>query len=322
MGERDDPDKLSWYGQDLLEASSRHYPPVLPARWETAAVPWMQLMHVAALAYDRVWTPPFEPGVPDEVRFWGGTPVEVAMSVMALGAIQKDESLRTHSIRLLFGITFNDEDAKKWLYKVLGSKRNDRANVALSSMAAAIAQQWNKNATVVLPSREALNEEYSPGDLRTVVSLLSGAAVPDSSSLTWEQVLELRHDEDSRNSYRRFVHWLDATMVGKSPKFVADEIALKLDDYRRALSKHGVKTVAGVLTRMLDPRWAAYASMAGGGLLAAGQEFWVAVSAFAVIGCSLTVSVADAMIERTNVRHEHGDIAFVHQLAEKGAADK
>jgi hypothetical protein len=81
----------------------------------------------------------------------------------------------------------------------------------------------------------------------------------------------------------------------------------------------GVRTVTGALTRMFDPRWVASASAAGVGFTAVGQEFWAAVSAALVIGSAVTVSVAEALIQKDDViAGDHSEIAFVHQIQEKG----
>jgi hypothetical protein len=172
--------------------------------------------------------------------------------------------------------------------------------------------------TVVYPTDEDMNRQYEPGNKPTVIATLAGVLAPEPGHLTWEQVLELRHDEASRKAYRRFVHWLDAEMVGKSPAFIADEIGSKRDAYERALKKHGVKSIAGVLSRMFEPKWVASATAAGLGLSAAGQEYWGAVSAATVIGSALTVSVVETMLGREDVTNgDNSEIAFVHDVVTK-----
>jgi hypothetical protein len=105
----EDREKGLFYARDFLKAANTE-PVIIPARGETAAVPWMNLMTVTALAYDRVWMPPFEPAVPDEVRLWGGTAIEHTMALMALGAINGgNEGLVKHTIRTAFGIAEIDE---------------------------------------------------------------------------------------------------------------------------------------------------------------------------------------------------------------------
>jgi hypothetical protein len=70
--------------------------------------------------------------------------------------------------------------------------------------------------------------------------------------ITWDQVIELRRDKESRKKYRRFLHWLDKEMIGKSQAFIEDEIAQRLEDYKSALKKQGIKTVIGTIEEILS----------------------------------------------------------------------
>jgi len=69
--------------------------------------------------------------------------------------------------------------------------------------------------------------------------------------LHWHQVLEIRQDEKSLESIKRFKRWLNADFVGKSESEIIESIEESIDDYRFAMKKHGVITTVGSLSTLL-----------------------------------------------------------------------
>ena len=324
-----DPEQLAEIGALGRQALQKFqkYPVSLPTRGQTAALTLTPLDKVAALAYDRVWFPPpmddipATNAVPAEVRFWGGTPLEVAyLHVLALANARVPFAQAAIALGLR-GMSECDEAIKEWL-GVFARSPTDKVEeaAALRAVVSAIARRWNKFATLVLPTEDLLERVYRPGDAETILATFSRVALPEPRTLTWEQVLEFRRDDQAREAYRRFVHWLEKDMSGRTVDFIAEDVAIKLAAYRTALRKHGVKTTLGVLTRMVHPSWAAAGVTSTGLLLAHGQDFWAAVAAATVLTSSLVVSVAQATFDREQVRGEHSEIAFVHQVA--AAAEK
>jgi hypothetical protein len=131
-------------------------------------------------------------------------------------------------------------------------------------------------------------------------------------------VIEFRRDSEAKKKLRRFRHWLDRDLVGKSVQYVADEIAGRLEDYEWALEKHGIQTVTGTLSDLLDPK------VLGGGLVAlvggaaAVGEFWGAVAATGVLAGKATLSCASRLIDLHDAgRGPNAEVAFVHELKKK-----
>jgi hypothetical protein len=105
-------------------------------------------------------------------------------------------------------------------------------------------------------------------------------------------------------------------MVGRDPDWIRDEIDQRLDDYERALKRHGVTTTVGLLQRVLDPTNAHlfFAGIAVDQLLA---KTWATPAAGAIMLARGAVSLASLLVERETIDAAHQAIAFVHIVKER-----
>jgi hypothetical protein len=81
-------------------------------------------------------------------------------------------------------------------------------------------------ATVVLPQ-----DEPSPDDAPYAALALSGIPLVDTSSASWEQILELRKDPDARAKLRNLRLFFHNNYQGKPATFVVDDLGRRLDEY-------------------------------------------------------------------------------------------
>lgn len=180
----------------------------------------------AAFCYDRVWCPMADredEQIPGPIRCWRISPLNIAI----MSGSQK----------------------KTW----------DLLKMTLRPLARYMSEQFKPGSKVsfvtVYDSEAKRDCEYRQGDREAVVATLSGLAIVDEDLLSWEQVLEFRADEENRLKYKRFLHWLDKDMVGKSQAFIEDEISIRLEGYENALKKHGIKTILGTVEEALDGKY-------------------------------------------------------------------
>ncbi len=167
----------------------------------------------------------------------------------------------------------------------------------------------------VYQSWNAFNKEYKSGNYSVIVSTISNLNIVLEDELTWDQVIEFRADKKARNSYRRFVHWLDKEMVGKSQSFIEDEISLKLEDYNNSIKKHGIKTAIGTLSSVLDEKFLASASAMSGALfLAGGPGVAILGGAGLVVGNTLLKIAEDAYDVQEELDEQKKDIAFIFEV--------
>ena len=117
--------------------------------------------------------------------------------------------------------------------------------------------------------------------------------------------------------YRRMIHWLDREMLGKEMSFIEDEIAERLDNYKWALKKHGIKTLIGTISSMLSDKDALLGASAAFAAIkyAAGQDLAALLAAVSILGANLAVKTASVLLEREEIRRGPGsEVAFVHEV--------
>ena len=160
---------------------------------------------------------------------------------------------------------------------------------------------------------------YSGGDQVAIMVCLEDLAIVDEKKLSWEQVLEFRADEESRQKYKRFLHWLDKEMVGKSQDFLEDEISIRLEDYEQALKKHGIKTVIGTIEEALDGRYLLGASGVAGSLTLAGHPVLGMLAAGLLIGGKIGVKLTQTKLDFDDVeRGPNSEISWVYEVKKLG----
>ena len=140
--------------------------------------------------------------------------------------------------------------------------------------------------------------------------------IPDvvEDELEWDQIIEFRKDKDNLWRYRAMRLWLTDAMQAKSPAHARDLIADKLYRYEEALAKHGMKTVIGGFSTILDSK--ALATVTGAASLAAWLKgpIWATLTAGAITAGKIALWVAQRKIEREEVIHGPGsEVAIIYE---------
>lgn len=275
--------------------------PWLPGEAETVAVA-AAAPKAAALCFDRVWTlPMIEDGPPEPIRAYGATDVEIWLQVLVTGA--REQMWDWSDVPQLA----RDANVEVWF---------ESAELSVERFIAETLQRSCSIAAVpVFDSATACRAQYAPGSSDVVVAILDALEVVDEDKLSWPQVLEFRRDKEARSKYRRFIHWLDAEMVGRDTTYIADDIANRLDGYRWALRKHGITTLISCLSSLLDPRFAMAVSSASLAMaLSVDKLSALATAVTAAIG-QVTVTLAKGAIDLNDARRGAGsEIAFIHEV--------
>lgn len=296
----------------------------------------LECPRTAALCFDRVWSIPVdEIDCPQDIAFNGASDAEAVAALWLHGWRNAETHLRTlRGVDLdalaeaivqgnLDAIVARHDLAVAYSMLLLGSALAGELELLkkpLHGMTRTLCTDLQKTVSQVVPlyaSEAARDAEYTAGDRAVIVTALRQLEVVDENELSWEQVQEFRRDRSSRTDYRRLVHWLDAEMAGRSAQYVIDEIGVRLDKYKRALEKHGLKRRLGALTAILDPKALASAGAAAGGALLAEHPLAAAVAAGGVLLGKVLVSVGQSELDLHDVRAEHADIAFVAQVSER-----
>lgn len=312
----------------------------LPCSGQTVALARRSLMKTSALCYDRVWALPCA-DVPEDIRCFGDTPFEreFLLSLIALA----DHSIPSIS-HYLFDIRNLEEGGENTpspgfygyvsidLHQKLPSPYLDRLqNEGLSefvhffarSAAKEFSERLGITLTPLLADRGLYNAQYSQGDRRAIVMVLENISVVDEDQLTWAQVEQYRADSEARAKYRRLLHWLDKEMVGKTQSYIEDEIAIKMDEYERSLKKHGIKTVTGTVSEILDGKYLAGLSVVATAVGIAGYPILGALAATGILVGRATVKVVEAKLKFSDIEcGTNSEIAWLYELERDVTSDK
>jgi hypothetical protein len=111
------------------------------------------------------------------------------------------------------------------------------------------------------------------------------------------------------------MHWLDKEMVGKPRSFIEDEVACRVHDYEWALKKHGIQTVLGNLSSVLEPKALAASAAAVAGLSVAGHSLLGALAGVTLLAGRVAVNIARVALDYEDTRRtSHPEILFVFEL--------
>ncbi|WP_457442743.1 hypothetical protein [Roseateles sp. P5_E4] len=130
----------------------------------------------------------------------------------------------------------------------------------------------------------------------------------DTDKAAWEQILELRNDENSRRKLQRLRAFLDSTYANKSISFIEDDICRRLDDYDMARKKHGFEVVVGSLSAIVDAK--AMQATAAAGICAA-----FLVDAEVALTATFFVELAQFSLHLARRSKEGSDWSQTHDLA-------
>jgi hypothetical protein len=286
--------------------------PRLPGRGESAAFA-LRREKTAALCYDRVWG--VGGALPADIAFCGDSDAEIRwLALIGLFELFVAPRLQAGDGAL----------DRRWIReytKLLGTNvqidpsqdtMREMRSLVSRTIVSGIDSKYGIGVTPILESEAARERLYRQGDVSAVYTLLSDVPVISEDGLTWEQVVEFRRDSAAKLSLRRMLHWLDGEMVGKSLSYIEEDVAIRLKDYDESVRKHGLHTVVGTLSALLDSKFLENAATVTGvsALLSGGIGALIA-------GAALTVSKASVHLAEVKIDAEEerskaaGPIAFV-----------
>jgi hypothetical protein len=286
----------------------------IPARQETAAVT-LGAPKTAALCFDRVWGA-LDPGMPSSIGFWAKTPPEERLLSWLAKQLEGQEGpakhLRDHP----------DHELSIRLSSPTSTLVEDPVVTLSRGIAQAITAKLAMSIVPVFDSRADRDAEFKAGDRAAIVAILQDVPVPVERELDWQQIEHFRNDREMCAAFRRFSHWLDKEMAGKSQSFIADELSIRLEHYREALRKHGIATALGVLSTTLDSKVLLGGSATVASLSYAGEPSWALAAGAAIVVGRAAVSIAQALLDIRIARKETSpEVAFVAEVARRGVAN-
>jgi len=278
---------------------------LLPLANETAAIALKP--KTAALCYDRVWGTS-DDVVPPSIRCWGGSKAELSGTGLAA-----DFNIKTDRAPIVAMV--GPEDKKLEMFRA-------GTDLGLASTFRKISISFSsRHGVPLIPIYDFIkqrNKMYQEGDREVVIITLADLDIIDEKQLTWDQVIEFRSDKENQKKYKGLLHWLDKEMTGRTPSFIENEIAIKLDGYQNALAKYGIKTIAGTIEESLDGKLFLKAFAAGEGLNLAGYpNLGFLVGTGIVIG-KIAIKLTQVMLGYDDIeRGPNSEISWVYEAKKR-----
>lgn len=276
---------------------------ILPKTSETVAVTFGK-EKTAALFFDRLWGYPPPNSIasnektPDEVLVYGCTQMELLALVLYIARELDDPTLRKAASDV-FAARYKMPFGEYPLAKLISS---------------ALREERGLQATAVFNSTKELDREYVAGGNSLLLAVMNNLEIVDDAALDWRQVLEFRKDKRAKSKLRKLRTWLDRDLTGKSIAQVTDAIGSRLEDYEWAVKKHGIKTVSGSISDLLDPRFLGASAAIVGGLWATGSGLAEIAGAGLIVG-KVAISIVERLIDFSDSIHgRNSEVAFVHEL--------
>jgi len=272
---------------------------ILPNPGESLALSVMR-PKTAALAFDKVYRiPVLNDPVPKELGFYCATLPEMAACMVGL---------LIDAAKHVQGVDLLGEPKER-----SRTPQNERQNIRL--LCSDFQRQYGIAPTILYENLVTRNEEFRSGSSEVLSAAISNVAMVNERDLSWEQIIEFRKDAEARVKYRRFVRWVDAELRSKSPKEVEDLIAIRLDDYEWALRKHGLKTLIGNLSCLLDPKFLGGTSATVTAAAVAGGGIWAALAGASLAIGKVVLNFGTAAIDGLEQRRQDNyEVAYVHEV--------
>ncbi len=310
---------------DILNEQQRTWgKPIHPAENETAIVT-LTAQKSAALCFDRVWG--FADEVPDEVRFGMISPFEfvvwnnLMLSVQIATACRKKLNAGEDISELVKALRATDSNLMKTLYdegdEIPGTSLQHTAGTLVRRLSEVFRDHYSCHAVPMYDSTPSYNADFVKGDYSVVVATLCDLDIVDESHLSWDQVLEFRKDSEASRKLRRMTSWLDSEMAGKSQSAIVDRVGEKLSNYQWAIKKHGISTVVGTFSSVLDPKVIATAAGTSVALFSVQQELLGILAGVGIVAGKTAIKVTEATLNLIDARRPGPEVAFVQYVKDQ-----
>jgi hypothetical protein len=160
----------------------------------------------------------------------------------------------------------------------------------------------------VLPSSKLASSQAVFDDISVI---LSGINLIDTSSATWDQIIEFRKNDEAKKKLRNLRLFLQTNYSGKTRSFIEDDFGKRIDDYNSVVKEYGFNTKVSVISFITNSKNLQTFGTASIAAVILGHPFVATTSL--LTGVSL--EVIKATIEFTNKRHAFNKLKKEHELS-------
>jgi hypothetical protein len=108
-------------------------------------------------------------------------------------------------------------------------------------------------------------------------------------------------------------------MINKSSAFIEDEIAMRLDDYRWALKKHGLKALIGSISGVFDSKFLMGSTTVAAGLtFITSQPIWGLLAQAGMLIGKTAIRLSTMLLDIEEAKKGKGyEISYVYEAKKK-----
>jgi hypothetical protein len=301
-----------------------------PATGQSLAYPHAQMRKRAALLFDRIYVHPEQrTEIPNNLMFWSSgvdqrfrdspfamfcalTMITREVAREFLGDKYPSDAQGEPDIRdVIKAIQREPRPDKESLQQCSRELRARLLNVHYSSEYRTVLG-CGQHVVALFPSWIEYNRNVAGTSSIAFEAALQSIPSILESELTWEQVVEFRKDTEAKRKLRALRSWLQSGLSAATLEEAKDKIEQKVANYEWAPKKHGVKTVTGALTAVLDSKFLGSVAGAAGVSALIGGSVWGAITGSVLMLTKISVWLVERRMELLDIhRGSDSEVALI-----------
>jgi hypothetical protein len=240
-----------------------------------------------------------------------------------IGTSNEEREYFDTPINLTFGISDVDQQSLVSIQQnnIDFSQLINRPNILASAFFKILAYIYENAGHNVVPSYfnyTTFDAEFSSGNKLGFEAVLLNIPIIEQDMTEWSQIIQFREDTEAKRKLRNLRLWLSQGLKAKNIAEATEVIEKKLDDYKWALKKHGLKTITGIITYVFNYKQAAISTAAAtAGTVLVGPIGGALASGIVLAG-QATVFLAEKYIDREDIkRGAESEVAFIYDARNK-----
>jgi len=178
-----------------------------------------------------------------------------------------------------------------------------------------IYREFGVDVVPIYSSELAFRNDTVTGPAVGYQAAINQVSLVSSNGVNWNQIVDFREDKESLRKYRALRNWFRQGLKANSVSEATDIIGQKLEDYEWAIRKHGLKTITGTLTSVLDSKQLIALTSASSAAGFMGGPIWAAITAGIILLSGVSVKIADRFIELEDVkRGANSEVAVIYDI--------
>lgn len=164
---------------------------------------------------------------------------------------------------------------------------------------------------ILLPDHDLATEDSEPSDNADDFRVcMINAKLIDTADASWDQIISLREDVESREKLQRLRRFMSTNYEGKSRSFVEDDLHQRIEDHEFAVKKFGFNTTMTVLEAVFKSK-TLLATITGATVAA---ETGHPLTAFASLLAGVSLEVGGVAIQLKKQRYEYDEHNIRHPM--------